>query len=76
MQTEQKSQLDLANDELLAIKGNVTTSDRNEAKKEYSEFTIVQYLKGEGKDLDTAFALLQFFRKRIQDRGRLIANSK
>lgn len=76
MENEQKSQLDSANEALVALKGNVTTSDRDEAKKQYSEFTIVQYLNGRGKDLDTAMDLLQFFRQRIEDRGKVIANEQ
>ena len=73
MENEQKTQLEKVNDELIALVPNVASSDRAAAKKKYSAFTIVQYLKGRGKDLDTAMALLQFFRKRIEDREKAIA---
>lgn len=67
----QKTDLELANENLAALKANITASDRNECG--LSVATVVQYLKGEGKDLDTAMMLLQFFRKRIEDRRKVIA---
>lgn len=70
MPDEQKSQLERANDALVELAPSVTRSDREAAMKKYSEFTIVQYLKGRGKRLDTAMALLQFFRRRIDDREK------
>lgn len=73
MDNGQITQIDKANAALMELAVNVTTSDRNEAKKTFSEFTIVQYLKGRGKDIDTAVTLLEFFRKRISARDRLIA---
>jgi hypothetical protein len=66
-----QTQLDKVNAGLVALYPNITTSDRQDAP--YSEFTVVQYLKGRGKDLDTAMALLQFFTKRIEDREKKIA---
>ncbi len=71
--TQNGSQLDKVNAALLELYPNVTTSDRREAKKMFSETTIVQYLNGRGKDLDTAIELLQFFRTRISDRDQAIA---
>lgn len=68
-----QTQLEKANTQLVAIYPNVTTSDREAAKNLYSEFTIVQYLKGRGRNLDTAVTLLDFLRKRIEDRERAIA---
>jgi predicted translin family RNA/ssDNA-binding protein len=70
---EQTSQLERANEALTELASNVTTYDRQEAMKEYSEFTIVQYLKGRGKNLDMAMSLLQFFRKRIDGREKFLA---
>lgn len=73
MENKQKTQQQQANEALMALAINVSTSDRKEALNSYSEFTIIQYLKGRGKDLDTAMALLEFFRKRIADRNKVIA---
>lgn len=73
MENEQKTQLQRANEALVELFPSVTTSDRDEAKKEFSEFTVVQYLKGRGKNLDTALTLLQLFRKRINDREKTLA---
>jgi len=70
-QNTKVSQLDKANAALKALAHNVSTEDRKEAG--FSEVTIVAYLKGEGKDLDTAMKLLKFFRKRIADRDRELA---
>ena len=69
--SQAESQLARANNALKALAANVTTKDREEAPA--SPFTIVQYLKGRGKDLGTAMTLLEFFRKRIADRERLLA---
>lgn len=68
-----QTQLEKANVALVSLAVNVTTSDREEAKKEYAESTIVQYLTGKGKNLDTAVAMLAFFRKRIAERDKVIA---
>lgn len=73
MSNKQTTQLDRANSALIALSADVTTEDRREAETHYSEFTIVQYLKGRGKNLDTAMALLDFFRKRINNRDKKIA---
>lgn len=71
METTQ-TQLEKANEVLAGLSVNVTTSDRTAAKKEWAESTIIQYLKGLGKDLDTAMKLIQFFRKRIEDRDKVL----
>jgi hypothetical protein len=74
MEDGQKTQLQEANEALVALLPNITTSDRKEATSLFAEFTIVQYLKGRGKDLDTTVALLQFFRKRIEERAKVISD--
>lgn len=74
MANEQKSDLALANEQLAELKPNVTTSDRKEAP--FAEATIIQYLNGLGKDLDTAFEMLQFFRGRIEERRKIIIGSE
>lgn len=73
MENNQKTQQQQANEALQALAVNITTSDRKEALNHYSEFTVIQYLKGRGKNLDTAMALLDFFRKRIAQRNKAIA---
>jgi hypothetical protein len=74
MEHRQKTQLDQANEQLVELSGKVTTSDRELAAETYSEFTVVQYLKGRGKNLDTAIALIQLFRKRIEERDLILEN--
>ncbi len=71
MENEQKTDLELANEALAALKPNVTTTDRKEAP--VAESTLIQYLNGSGKDLDTAMTLLQYFRGRIEERRKLIS---
>lgn len=73
MKQEQKSQLQQANEQLIGLGSDVTTNDRQEAMNTYSEFTVYQYLKGRGKSLDTAIKLLQFFKKRIEDRNKVLS---
>lgn len=73
MANKQNTQLAKANSALVELSKNVSTQDRQEAMKQYSEFTIVQYLNGRGKNVDTAVTLLTFFRKRISDRDKAIA---
>lgn len=70
MEKKQKTDLDLANEAIAALKPNVSASDRKEAP--VSEATLIQYLNGQGKDLDTAMDLLQFFRGRIEARRNQI----
>jgi hypothetical protein len=70
MANEQKTDLEIANELLTQIKPNVTTSDRKAAP--FVESTVIQYLNGLGKDLDTAFEMLQFFRARIEERRKIL----
>lgn len=65
------SQLVKANEALLSLAHNVTSDDRKDAP--VSEFTVIQYLKGRGKDLGTAIKLLGFFRERIAQRDKVLA---
>lgn len=71
MAIKQKTDLETANEALVQLKPNVTASDRKECQ--HSEATIVAYLNGLGKNLDTALEMLQFFTKRIEDRRQLIS---
>ena len=75
MMNEQKSQLEQANDLLISLSPSVTTEDRKKAKVELdlSDFTISQYLNGNGRNLDTAMKFIGFFRKRIEDRQVALA---
>jgi hypothetical protein len=76
MTTAQKTQMEKANDVLeQELKANVTSEDRQAAVTEldFSLFTVATYLTGKGKNLDTAMKLIEFFRKRISDREKLIA---
>lgn len=70
VQKTEKSDLELANEALVELKPNITSSDRREAP--VSMNTVVQYLKGEGQDLDTAFKLLEYFKGRIDNRRKII----
>lgn len=71
---KQKTDLDLANETLMGLKANITASDRKECPR--SEAIIIQYLKGEGKDLDTAMELIQFFREKIEGRRKLLTGAQ
>jgi hypothetical protein len=75
MEMEQKSQLERANETLLRLAASVSASDRKEAITElgFTELTIINYLKGRGKKVDTGVKLIEFFKKRIEKRERLIA---
>lgn len=70
-QNTKVSQLDKANAALNDLAINVTSDDRKESG--VSEVTVVRYLKGEGKDLQTAMKLLKFFRDRIAQRDKELA---
>lgn len=76
MEQQQKSQLERANEALVELAPSITTSDRQDAMLTYSEFTVIQYLKGRGKNLDTAMKLLELFRKRIENRDQAIAQEE
>jgi hypothetical protein len=64
------TQLDKANEILVALSVNVTTEDRKAIISEgiLAEPYMIKYLKGNGTDLDTAMTLIRFIRKRIADR--------
>lgn len=66
------TQIERANNILLDIKPNVTAQDREDAQKELElgEATVNRYLIGEGKKIDTALALIEFFQGRILERER------
>lgn len=72
---DKRTQLQEANDQLLVIASLITTTDRQEALKTYSNFTLVQYTKGRGKNLDTAINLLKLFRGRIEKRQEFLRAS-
>lgn len=68
------SQLLQANGILRDMKDQLTRADRKAAIMDgYSKSTLVQYLKGEGKALDTALDLIEYFKKRISQRKRTLA---
>ncbi|GAA4328228.1 hypothetical protein [Flaviaesturariibacter amylovorans] len=70
------TQLDKANATLVALAAQVTTADRKAAMQELqigSRQTVFIYLKGKGKDLDTAVGLIRVFRRRIEERERELA---
>jgi len=70
----EKTQLEKANEALMELRPNITATDRQEAlKRGFGIATVKNYLIGKGSNLDTAVRLLQFFRKRIEDREKLIA---
>jgi hypothetical protein len=67
------TQLDKVNQALIAIAKDVTATDRKEAPA--SEPTVIDYLKGKGKDLETGLKLLRFFRPRIELREKEISGA-
>ena len=69
----QKTDLQLANEALMALRVNVTASDLKEAP--VSEPTILRYFEGNGRKLDTAMKLLKYFRGRIEERRKEIIES-
>jgi hypothetical protein len=73
MSDQQKTDLQIANQCLMELKQNVSTSDRKDAPA--SEATVIKYLDGNGKELDTAIKLLQYFRGRIEDRRKVLFES-
>jgi hypothetical protein len=70
-QNTNNPQLTKANQALVDLASGITAEDRKSAG--YSEVTIVAYLKGRGKDLDTAMKLLAHFRGCIQNREKELA---
>jgi hypothetical protein len=71
----EESQLEKANAILNELRPNVTSKDREDAQKklDLSAPTVNRYLLGEAKNIDTAIRLIQFFKKRIEDRERELA---
>lgn len=60
---------------LSELSANISDEDRELAAKKIgiSKRTIARYEKeGTGKNLDTAMALMKFFRNRIEEREKLI----
>ena len=70
MSHQQKTDLQVANECLRELKPNVTASDRKEAPA--SEATVIKYLDGYGKELDTAMKLIEYFRGRIEERRKIL----
>jgi len=69
---DKRTQLEKANQQLLEIAPFITRDDRKEVLIHYSNFTLIQYTKGRGKNLDTAIKLLKLFRARIEKREEFI----
>jgi hypothetical protein len=71
------SQIDRANNILLQLKPNVTAQDREDAQKELNlgEATVNRYLLGEGRKVETALDLIEFFQKRIEDREKKLLDA-
>jgi hypothetical protein len=69
------SQLERANAVLKALAKDVTTDDRQQIidKGMVSEPTLIQYLRGNGSDLDKLMALIRFIRERIETRDKELA---
>jgi hypothetical protein len=67
------SQLEKVNKALRELAKDVISSDREEAPA--SEPTVIEYLKGNGKNLETGLKLLRFFRKKIQERDKEISGN-
>lgn len=67
-------QINKANEVLQGLAVNVTTEDRKEAITKFGvhEITIRRYLKGLGTDLDRATELIQFFKRKIAQRKKII----
>lgn len=65
----------LAN-ELKTMKVNITTQDKKNCVKELDlhHNTVSNYLRGDGRDADTATKLIKFFTKQIEKRNSVINN--
>jgi hypothetical protein len=72
-----QTQLDRANAILNDLRPNVTAQDREDAQKELdlSPATVNRYILGEGKRIDTALDLIEFFQKRIKGREKKLAGA-
>ena len=69
---DNRTQLEQANQQLVELTPLITTLDRKEALIHYSNFTLVQYVKDRGKNLNTAMYLLKLFRARIEKRNEIL----
>ena len=71
------SQLEMALQALANLKRDITRLDRKEAmaKLNISYETVNRYLRGTGKDSDTAVSLVEFFKRRIDERSKSIAKA-
>ena len=72
---DKRTQLEKANAELLELAPIITRDDRREVLIHYSNFTLIQYTKGRGKNLDTAIKLIKLFRARIEKRDEFLMGS-
>jgi hypothetical protein len=70
-----ESQIETVNKTLSGLRPCLTASDRKAAIAELklSEPTLIRYLNGKAKQLDTAITLRNFLRNRIEERAREIA---
>ncbi|WP_430897708.1 MULTISPECIES: hypothetical protein [unclassified Paraflavitalea] len=68
--TPNKTDLELANEALVAIKPNISAEDRKGAPASTPVISI--YLNGRGRDLDMAMKLLSYFRAKVQERRQEI----
>lgn len=57
---------------LVALSVNVTAEDKKLARNLYNELTVIKYLKGKGTKLDITVALLDFFKRRIEERNKML----
>lgn len=71
---EHISQKDRISKLLMELNTKITESDRDDffKKKNISKVTISNYMNGKGSNIDTAMEMLLFFRKKIEDREKLI----
>lgn len=68
MDTIQKTDLQIANEILSAMRPNIAPSDIYSAPTSYK--TCESYLNGNGKKVDTAVMLIKYFRGRIEERRK------
>lgn len=70
----QNKPLDKAATVLQGLRPLVSSKDREAAEKELkvSPVTIIRYLNGNAKKIDTAAQLIQFFKRRIEERDKII----
>lgn len=77
-QTEnRKTQTDLFKDELERLKIDLTTKDISACKEEIgiSATSLSNYLNRKGNNNDTAAKLIAFFKKRIEERNKVLENA-